>query len=64
MNNLAATYGALGRHEDALAMEESVLEFRRRVLPPNHPQITGWKHLFVCFGLRHAGKDDVYLINY
>jgi tetratricopeptide (TPR) repeat protein len=39
MNNLAATYGALGRHEDALAMEESALEFRRRVLPPNHPDI-------------------------
>ena len=39
MSNLAATYGALGRHEDALAMQESVLEFRRRVLPPNHPHI-------------------------
>ncbi len=34
MGNLAATYSALGRHEDALAMKESVLEFRRRVLPP------------------------------
>jgi len=33
MNNLALTYGALGRHEDALAMQESALEFRRRVLP-------------------------------
>jgi tetratricopeptide (TPR) repeat protein len=39
MGNLAATYSALGRHEDALAMEESELEFRRRVLPPNHPHI-------------------------
>jgi len=33
MNNLAITYGDLGRHEDALAMQESALEFRRRVLP-------------------------------
>ena len=39
MNNLASTYGALGRFEDALAMGEAVLEFRRRVLPENHPDI-------------------------
>ena len=39
MNNLAATYRALGRHADALAMGEQVLEFRRRVLPANHPGI-------------------------
>ena len=39
MNNLAVTYSALGRHDDALAMEERVLEFRRRVLPENHPSI-------------------------
>ncbi len=39
MGNLAASYSALGRHEDALAMEERVLEFRRRVLPENHPGI-------------------------
>ena len=39
MNNLAATYSALGRHADALAMKERVLEFRRRVLPENHPDI-------------------------
>jgi tetratricopeptide (TPR) repeat protein len=39
MSNLAATYSALGRHEDALAMGESALEFYRRVLPPNHPDI-------------------------
>ena len=39
MGNLALTYSALGRHEDALAMEERVLEFRRRVLPENHPHI-------------------------
>ena len=28
-----------GRHADAVAMEEQVLEFRRRVLPANHPSI-------------------------
>ena len=39
MNNLALTYSALGRHSDALAMGERVLEFRRRVLPANHPEI-------------------------
>ena len=39
MGNLALTYSALGRHDDALAMEERVLEFRRRVLPENHPDI-------------------------
>jgi hypothetical protein len=39
MGNLAMTYRALGRHADALAMMEQVLEFRRRVLPANHPDI-------------------------
>ena len=39
MGNLASTYSALGRHDDALAMKERVLEFRRRVLPENHPDI-------------------------
>ena len=39
MNNLASTYRDLGRHADALAMGERVLEFRRRVLPADHPDI-------------------------
>ena len=39
MGNLAGSYSALGRHADALAMGEQVLEFRRRVLPANHPDI-------------------------
>ena len=39
MGNLASTYSALGRHDDALAMKERVLEFSRRVLPENHPDI-------------------------
>ena len=39
MNNLAATYGALGRHQDALVLQEKTLEFQQRVLPENHPDI-------------------------
>ncbi len=39
MGNLAGMYHALGRHADALAMFERVLEFQRRVLPANHPEI-------------------------
>ncbi len=39
MNNLANTYDALGRHADALALLEKALEFRRRVLPEDHPDI-------------------------
>ena len=39
MGNLAASYSDLGRHADALAMKERVLEFSRRVLPENHPDI-------------------------
>ena len=37
--NLAGSYSKLGRHEDALAMHERVLEFYRRVLPEDHPKI-------------------------
>jgi hypothetical protein len=39
MSNLSIIYSALGRHQDALAMGEKTLEFRRRVLPENHPDI-------------------------
>ena len=39
MSHLAMSYSNLGRHEDALAMEERVVEFYRRVLPENHPDI-------------------------
>jgi hypothetical protein len=51
MSNLAWTYHALGRHADALAMGEQALEFRRRVLPANHPDIgEGWLvvDVFAC----------------
>ena len=39
MNNLGLSYSYLGRHSEALAMRESVLEFYRRVLPADHPDI-------------------------
>ena len=39
MGNLALTHSALGRHADALGLFEQVLEFWRRVLPANHPDI-------------------------
>ena len=39
MNNLAGMYSALGRHADALAMQERVLDLRRRFLPDNDPEI-------------------------
>ena len=39
MNNLAWTYYELGRHAESLALKERVLEFMRRVLPENHPEI-------------------------
>ena len=39
MGNLASSYSNLGRHSDALAMQERVVEFYRRVLPENHPEI-------------------------
>ncbi len=39
MSKLALTYSVLGRHQDALVLEEKALEFQRRVLPENHPLI-------------------------
>ena len=50
MNNLAQTYSALGRHADAVAMGEQVLEFLRRVLPANHPSI----------GEGYTGRDGLH----
>jgi hypothetical protein len=39
MSNLAFTYSALGRRQDALVLKEKTLEFQCRVLPENHPDI-------------------------
>ena len=50
MSNLALSYSKLGRHEEALAMRERVLEFDRLVLPENHPSI----------GEGHVRRDVAY----
>jgi hypothetical protein len=52
MGSLAMTYIDLGRHADALAMGEQVLEFWRRVLPANHPDI----------GEGCAGRDALHAV--
>jgi len=39
MGNLSYIYTSLGRHQDALVLREKMLEFLRRVLPENHPEI-------------------------
>ncbi len=39
MGQLALTYSILGRHAEALAMQQSVLELFRRVLPEGHLDI-------------------------
>ncbi len=48
MNNLAATYSELERHKNALVLLEKTLEFRRRVLPENHPNIGV---MWYCFSI-------------
>jgi hypothetical protein len=39
MSNVAQAYFALGRHADALVMQEALLERFRRLLPADHPDI-------------------------
>jgi hypothetical protein len=36
-NNLAIGYRALGRYEEAVALDEETLKLRERVLGPEHP---------------------------
>jgi hypothetical protein len=54
MSNLANPYSALGRHQDALVMGEKTLEFQRRVLPENHPDIGAT----LCCGLLVEAEVD------
>ena len=54
MNNLAVAYFALGRHQDALELQEKTLKFRSRVLPENHPDI-GISYLNLSYSYRQAG---------
>ncbi len=58
MHNLAETYSALGRRSESLAMKESVLEFRRRVLPADHPDI-GEGHALFLFSPSISFSCDV-----
>ena len=39
MQGLSNSYSYLGRHQEAVEMREKTLEFFRRVLPENHPDI-------------------------
>ena len=39
MGNLANTYSDLGRHDEALALQEEVLAAYRAVFPPDHPKV-------------------------
>ena len=43
MHNLGTAYSALGRLQDALDMNEKTLEFWRRVLPENHPDMSAMR---------------------
>ena len=44
MGNLALYYNSIGRHKDALVLEEKVLEFYRRAMPSDDP----------CLGSMHS----------
>jgi hypothetical protein len=55
MSNLSNAYSALGRHQDALVLDEKTLEFRRRVLPKNHPQI-GTSCFNISISYRQSGN--------
>jgi hypothetical protein len=39
MSTLSAVFYELGQYEDAMVLREKSLEFFRRVLPENHPNI-------------------------
>ena len=54
MSSLAVTCSALGRHQDALLLKEKSLEFQRRVLPENHPDI-GTSCFNISLSYRQAG---------
>ncbi len=49
MGNLANTYWHLQRHQDALLLQQETLEFRRRVLPENHPDICATRCNVISF---------------
>jgi tetratricopeptide (TPR) repeat protein len=54
MGNIAGSFSLLGRHREALALEQKTLEFRRRVLPESHSDI-GASYIKVSLSQRQAG---------
>jgi hypothetical protein len=50
MGNVATTYGKLGRHEEALAIQERVLFYYDLVSPENH----------LAIGKGHVWKDALH----
>jgi serine/threonine protein kinase/Tfp pilus assembly protein PilF len=55
LNNLAQVYQAQGRFQEAVALFDSALAIRKRVLEPNHPDLaTGLNNLAVL--LREQGR--------
>ena len=51
-NHLASMFSDPERHQDALEIEENMLEFKRRWLPENDPQIgegrcVVWDYMFL-----------------
>ena len=59
MGNLAVTYSKQGRHQDAMALQESVLRLFRR-LPPQDDAVLGTRNagadLFLRFDYLAAGR--------
>lgn len=56
-SNLANTYGALGRYEEALELDQETLEIRERVLGPEHPDTLGSRsNLAITY--RALGRND------
>ena len=54
MSSMANIYSAAGRHQDALVMKEKALQFLRRALPENHPDICASRSCLFIYVLFHA----------
>eukprot|EP00435_Cladocopium_sp_Y103_P000129 s4159_g1.t1 len=60
---LARSLNEVGRHQEALAMYEEVLEVRRQVLGPRHPDTLTTQHC-VAFSLGEVGRHQEALAMY
>ena len=54
MGNLATCYSDLGRHQEALVLNEEALKFNLRVLPENHPDLDD-SYAKVCMSYLQSG---------